>query len=246
MVLGAGLLIGGGGGRAAAQIPVTDVAHIAVNTYWHYFHYVQFAYQIYQHYLQLLNQYTQIRYQLQALRKLENPNWREIGTLLGELDQVVRSGRALSYALANVSGEFRATYPGWQPWSDPAAYRQQTERALDTMRAGLAAVGRQAQNLAASEQTLDAIRQQMAATAGHQQALEQLATLAGFQAQEQLLARQSLAVGANLQAVAYGYWLNREAQSQATWRLLTTETALAADQNGSPGWNFVPAWWQQN
>jgi hypothetical protein len=58
----------------------------------------------------------------------------------------------------------------------------------------------------------------MEGTAGHQQALEQLATLAGFQAQEQQLTRQSLAVAANVEAVANGYWLNREAWGRRRFR----------------------------
>jgi len=231
---------------AAAQIPVTDVAHISLNTYWHYAHYLQFAYQIYQHYQQILNQYNQIRYQLQALRKLANPNWRDLSQLLFDLDYLMRTGRALGYTLADAEGQFRLTFPGWQTWSDPTAYQLQTARALDTMRAGLAAISRQSQNTSAGEQTLAAIRGQMTGTVGHQQALEHLATLSSFQAQELLLTRQSLDVSANLQAVSSGYWLNREAQSQATFNSLAAWTAFAADSNSSPGWNFVPAWWPFN
>jgi P-type conjugative transfer protein TrbJ len=225
---------------APAQIPVTDVAHIAVNSYWHYLHYVQFAFQIYQQYLQIANQVRQIEAQLRALRKLNDPNWREIQTLLGELDVLVRSGKAIGYALPDAGGQLRQVYPGWTPWQDPAMAPLQSERALDTMRAGLAAISRQSQSLGPGEQALAAIGQQMTRTDGHQQALEQLATLGSFTAQEQLLTRQSLAVNANLQAVGQAYWIDREAQARATFRLLAGETALAAYQSTSPGWTFVP------
>jgi P-type conjugative transfer protein TrbJ len=227
----------------AAQIPVTDYAHIAVNSYWHYAHYVQFALQIVRQLEHLAALYRQIENQLAALRKLANPNWREIAALLADLDSVMRSGRALGYTLAGIEADFRHTFPGWQIWSDPGAYQAQTERALDTMRAGLAAANHQGQTLAAGEQTLAAIRAQMAGTGGHQQALEQLATLGSFSAQEQLLTRQSLAVGNNLQAVAYGWYLNREAQAQASFTGAVNATSFAAYQDTSPGWTFVPAWW---
>jgi P-type conjugative transfer protein TrbJ len=230
-------------GFATAQIPVTDYAHIALNSYWHYAHYVQFALQIYHQIEQLTALYHQIENQLLALRKLRDPNWREIGILLNDLDAVMRSGRALGYTLAGIEGEFRRVFPGWQMWSDPAMVQLQTERALDTMRAGLSAANHQAPSLAAGEQTLAAIRAQMASTQGHQQALEQLATLGSFSAQEQLLTRQSLAVGNNLQAVAYAYWLNREAQSQATFNAVVDSTSVAGFRDTSPGWTFVPAWW---
>jgi P-type conjugative transfer protein TrbJ len=227
---------------ASAQIPVTDLAHIELNTYWHYLHYIQFAYQIYQHYQQIANQIRQIEAQLRALAKLRNPNWREIQTLLVELDGLMRSGRALGYPFPDVGAQFRQLYPGWTPWTDPTAPQLQAERALDTLRAGLAATSQQAQSFVPGEDLLARIRQQMTSTDGHQQALEHLATLSAFTAQEQLLTRQSLAVANNQAAVAQGYWLNREAQGDASFSLLMTETSLAAFQNTSPGWTFHPSW----
>jgi P-type conjugative transfer protein TrbJ len=125
---------------APAQIPVTDAAHIAVNSYWHYLHYVQLAFQIYQHSLQIANQVRQLEAQLRALRKLNDPNWREIQALLAELDLLARSGQAIGYALPDAAAQLRQVYPGWTPWSDPALAPLQSERALDTMRAGLAAI----------------------------------------------------------------------------------------------------------
>jgi P-type conjugative transfer protein TrbJ len=237
IVAGLLLLVAGSGGApppAAAQIPVIDAAHIALNSYWHYVHYLQFALQIY-------HQIQQLEYQIQMLRKLANPNWRDIQQLLTDLDALVRSGRSIGYALDNAGGQLRQVFPGWTPFQDPTVAPLQSERAIDTMRAGLAAISRQSQSFAPGEQTLAAIRQQMATTGGTQQALEQITTLESFSAQEQLLTRQSLAVNANLQAVANAYWIDREAQARATFQLVNTETGLAAYQSTSPGWTFVPA-----
>ena len=236
------LLVAAAAPPAAAQTPVTDAIHIALNAYWHYVHYLQFALQIYQAYQELANQARFIDNQLRALAKLPNPNWRQIQTLLADLDAVMRSGRALGYALPDSGAQFRQVYPGWTPWSDPDAPQLQAERALDTMRAGLAATTQQSQTLAPGEDLLARIRQQMAQTDGHQQALEHLATLAAFSAQEQLLLRQSLAVANNQAAVAHGYWLNRQAQGDASFVLLMTETSLANHQDTSPGWTFRPGW----
>jgi len=92
-----------GGAPAAAQIPVTDAAHIAVNTYWHYIHYLQFALQVVHQIEQIQNQVRQIDAQLRALQKLRDPNWRQISGLLSELDYLVRSGRSLGYTLATLA-----------------------------------------------------------------------------------------------------------------------------------------------
>jgi P-type conjugative transfer protein TrbJ len=227
---------------AAAQFPVTDVAHTAVNSYWHYVHYIQAAYQIYQQVQQLANQVRQLQAQLRALAKLRDPNWRQIQTLLGELDGLMRSGRALGYPLADAGAQFRQVFPGWSPWLDPAAPQLQAERALDTLRAGLAATSQQSRSFAPGEDLLAAVRQQMGRTDGHQQALEQVATLSAFAAQEQLLTRQALAVANNQAAVAHGYWLNRQAQGDASFSLLMTETSLGVYQEHSPGWTFRPSW----
>jgi P-type conjugative transfer protein TrbJ len=247
-VLALALALAAAAPPAAAIIPVTDAAHIALNAHWHYVHYLQFAWQIYQQAEQIAAQAEQIRYQLLALRKLNAPVWRQVAAELGDLASLVRSGRSLGYSLADPGAEFASTYPGWQSWTDTwtTTYPQQTERALDTMRAGLAAAARQGQELAQGEQLLAEIRAQMAGTQGHQQALEQLTTLAGFSAQEQLLTRQALATQANLQAVADGYWLNKEAQSHATFAALAGAAARAAAADSSPGWSFTPAGWAGN
>jgi P-type conjugative transfer protein TrbJ len=227
---------------AAAQIPVTDAAHIALNAYWHYVHYLQFAFQIYQHFTQIANQIRQIDNQLRALTKLSNPNWRQIQTLLYQLDSLMRSGSALGYSIPNAAWEFRQVFPGWTPWTAPGAPELQSERALDTMRAGLAATSQQSQSFAPGEDLLARVRQQMTTTDGHQQALEQLTTLSAFSAQEQLLTRQALAVANNQTAVAQGYWLNRQAQGDASFAVVMQETSLGANQSTSPGWTFRPSW----
>jgi P-type conjugative transfer protein TrbJ len=225
---------------AAAQTPVTDALHIALNAYWHYIHYLQFGLQIYQQTTQITNQIRQIDNQLRALQKLDHPNWRDLQLLLSDLDALVRSGTSIGYALDNAGGQLRQVFPGWTPWPNPTAAQTQSERSLDTFRAGLSSISRQSQSLAPGEQTLAAIRQQMTATDGPQMALEQLTTPAAFSAQEQLLTRQSLAVSANFQAVAGAYWIDREAQGRAAFQALAFETGLAANQSTSPGLTFAP------
>jgi P-type conjugative transfer protein TrbJ len=223
-------------------VPVTDVAHIALNAYWHLEHYFQFAYQIYQQTEQITNQISQIDAQLRALAKLRDPNWRQIQPLLTELDFLMRSGSALGYPLPDVGGQYRQLYPGYSPWTDLGAPVRQSERALDTFRAGLAATSSQAQTFAPGEDLLASIRQQMTTTDGHQQALEQIATLAAFSAQELLLTRQALAVANNQAALAHGYWIDRQAQGDATLAWALVETSQAAARNTSPGWTFRPTW----
>ena len=47
-------------------------------------------------------QKQQLEQQLNAMRKLPNPPWRDISQTVGQLDALMADGRALSYQLANL------------------------------------------------------------------------------------------------------------------------------------------------
>ncbi|HLX09180.1 MAG TPA: hypothetical protein VKY89_15110 [Thermoanaerobaculia bacterium] len=229
---------------AAALVPVVDYTHILVNQYWHYTHYVQFALQIYQQYQALANQVRQIDNQLQALRKLGNPNWREVYDLLANLDFIMRQGRALAYSYKDIDGQFQQAFPGWvevQNW--PAQRQLQAVRTLDTMRTGLDTVSEQFRHDIADQLFLERIKAQMAGIQGHQEALELGNTIAMYSAQELGVIKQSLATGNNLQAVYYGHQIDREAQGEATLAAGLQRTLASNRQAAAPGYGALPSWW---
>lgn len=223
---------------AASVVLVEDAIHTAHTIA----HYIARAYEIFQKAEQIRRQVEQIQYQLQALKKLQNPNWREVATLLWNLDNLMRQGQALAYSLEDIDAQFRATFPGWTPWVNwKDDNRRQVERTLDTMRAGLNTVNR-ASRLIADQFTLGDIKKQMATVQGHQEALEMLATLQAFTAEEQILTRQALATQNNMVSVYYGYRLNAEAQAHATHLAILERTARRAQSSPSPGFTFRPGW----
>jgi P-type conjugative transfer protein TrbJ len=229
---------------AAAVIPVTDYAHIAVNQYWHYVHYVQFALQIVQHYQALANQVRQIGNQLQALKKLSNPSWREVYDLLANLDWIMRQGQALAYSYKDVDAQFQRLFPGWtevQNW--PAQRQAQAARTLDTMRTALDTAGEQFRHDIADQLFLERIKSQMAGVHGHQEALELQSTILMYTAQELGVIKQSLAAANNIQAVYYGHQINREAQGEATLAAGITRTLTTNGQAATPGYSAMPSWW---
>ena len=229
---------------AGALVPVIDYTHILVNQYWHYTHYVQFALQIYQQYQALTNQVRQIDNQLQALRKLSNPNWREVYDLLANLDFIMRQGQALAYSYKNIDGQFQQAFPGWvevQSW--PAQRQLQAVRTLDTMRTGLDTVSEQFRHDIADQLFLERIKAQMDGIHGHQEALELGNTISMYSAQELGVIKQSLATGNNLQAVYYGHQINREAQGEATFAAGLQRTQASNNQAPAPGYGAIPNWW---
>jgi P-type conjugative transfer protein TrbJ len=229
---------------AEAIIPVTDYAHIVVNQYWHYAHYVQFALRIYQEYQALTNQYRQIVNQLLALKKLGNPNWREVYDLLANLDWIMRQGQALAYSYKNIDAQFQKVFPGFAEIQDWPTQRQvQAVRTLDTMRTALDTVSEQFRHDIADQLLLERIKGDMAGVHGHQEVLELQATLLMYTAQELGVIKQSLATANNMQAVYYGHQINREAQGEATFAAGLARTLAANGREAAPGYGALPGWW---
>src|SRR2546427_6219006 len=118
------------------------------------------------HYVRRLEQMNlqrqQFQEQLTALRKLQNPHWRDITGTLTQTDALLAQGEALGYSLRAIDAEFRRTFPGAQVFRN---YRvdQQTQalRTLATLRGALTAANQAAQAVPASVARLDAIKRQL-------------------------------------------------------------------------------------
>src|SRR5687768_2814209 len=90
-------------GRVHSQFVVVDPSNLAQNVT-----------QVLRAAQQINNQRQQITYQLQALRKLPNPNWREIATLVNQLDGLMQQGEALGYSIQSLNKQFDLTFRGDQ------------------------------------------------------------------------------------------------------------------------------------
>lgn len=178
---------------------------------------VQNARQVAQAAQQIENQRRQILYQIQSLRKLRNPNWREISGLVGQLDALMRQGQALAYSTANLDAQFQQTFPGYQlptGWIASQSERTQATRALATLRASLDATQRQMQDLRPGIARLGQIKRQMAGVQGTQEAIELQNTLQAYAAEELVMLRQAVAVQTNAIAVSRAQQVQREMQEQ--------------------------------
>ena len=227
---------------AQAQTPVTDVVHILTNLIYHIIHYVQFAQQIVNQYEQIRNQVLQIKNEYQSLKKLDVHNWREVYDLIAYMDYLMKQGQALAYSLDNVLETYNATFPGYQPWktyTDESLL--QGRRALDTFGNTLRTLHQEYQHDINDQLLLERIKAQVDAAQGPEQALEALNSLQTFNAQELSVTKRTLAATANLHAVFYAHVLNREAQSEATFRQVLTNS-LAQPSRPSSGFSFQPSW----
>ncbi|CAN5262292.1 hypothetical protein BH24GEM2_BH24GEM2_00820 [soil metagenome] len=167
----------------------------------------------------------QIIYQIQSLKKLGNPSWREIGGYMQQLDDLMAQGRAIGYSLANLNREFEETFPGFrvpEDWS--AQQRTQFARTMATMQAALNFSQRQAQQMAVGNAQLRAIKGSMAGVQGTQEALELQGTLMAYTAEELQMLRQAIAAQTNAQTVYNAHQLQQQEQAQASFDAMLRET----------------------
>ena len=190
------------------------------------------------HYARRLEQMNMQRQQLQqqvaAMRKLRNPNWREINSALAQIDALMQQGQSLAYSLRAIDTEFQRTFPGAQAFRDyPGEERTQAVRTLATMRGALNAANRGAREFPTSVARLDAMKRQLGTIQGHEEALELTGTIDMYSAEELTMLRQAVSGLTNVQAVYYADQINADAQRTTTFR-----ANLAA--MSAPGPRYAP------
>ena len=184
------------------------------------------------HYARRLEQMNlqrqQLQQQLVAMRKLRNPNWRQISSVLTQMDALMQQGQSLSYGLRAIDTEFQKTFPGAQAFRNyPAEEQSQSVRTLATMRGALNAAHRAAQEFPLSVARLESMKRQVTTVQGHEEALELTSTINMYSAEELTMLRQAISGLTNVQAVYYADQVNGEAQRQATFRSRLSAMAAA-------------------
>ena len=162
-------------------------------------------------------QRQQLEQQLEAMRKLPSPPWRDISQTVARINTLMADGRALSYQLANLDQEFRATFPVDKSFADwPTERRAQAERTVATMGAVLSGARAQAQVFNEGLSRVAQIKAQVGSIQGHQAALELQNSATVLTAEELMLLRQALIAQTSMQAVYYTDRVNAEAQQSTT------------------------------
>lgn len=174
------------------------------------------------HYRKRLQEYDaqrqQLTHQINAMRKLASPNWRNLAGLVQQLDHVVAQANGIAYSLRQAEALFRQTFPGYAPppggWT-PASARMQTERALATLQGVVAGAAEHGREMQGAMATLGQIKSRMGSTQGHQQAMELQTTMQGFTADQLAMLRQAVVMQTNAMAVVEAQRLQQQAAAAA-------------------------------
>ena len=203
---------------ARAQIAVTDVGAIA-----------QLVLQVKRQIQQVTMQTSQLKAQLDNMKKLGTYNGRQIAVTLRQIDALTQQGVALWYSLGTIDAEFKRTFPGWQVSNTFASQlRVQQERTLATMQSAIDAASVTAKQLPISNARLAAMKAQFGSITSAQQALELNGSVAIHAAEELTLLRQQLAAQATSEAIVLANQVNRETQGAAVNAAFDTSGRNAA------------------
>jgi P-type conjugative transfer protein TrbJ len=193
-------------------------------------------------------QRRQLQAQIDALRKLPSPNWRNLGQLAQQLDQVVQQANGIAYTLNDAGRVFGETFPGHGisvRRLTPEFARLQTQRTIGTLRGIVGASSTHGREMRGAMATLNSLKLRMGTTTGPQQAAELQTTMAGFQADQLAMLRQTMVMQTSAIAVVEAERLQREAtaevvQERVAQRLAAYRPARAGGFDGKPKKKAVP------
>lgn len=193
-------------------------------------------------------QRRQLQAQIDALRKLPRPDWRNLGQLAQQLDQVVQQANGIAYTLSDAGRVFGETFPGHGisvRRLTPEFARLQAQRTIGTLRGIVGASSTHGREMRGAMATLNALKLRMGTTQGPQQAAELQTTMAGFQADQLAMLRQTMVMQTSAMAVVEAERLQREAtaevvQERVARRLAAYRPSRAGGFDGKPKKKAVP------
>lgn len=168
---------------------------------------------------------SQISNQLLALRKLRNPDWREISG-------VVAAGAAGQSASSDIDRRFSSVFPGAVATRDyPADDRARSRATLAALSGVLDGARASTATVAPGAAQLDRFKPQAEAAQGHEESLELANTVHIYSAQELTLLRQAVAAQTSAQAVYYAHQVNA-AEADESARALWSSMAATPPRRG--------------
>jgi len=233
--------------RCEAQIPVTDVAHIAVSIFNEVERFLQAVDDFFAQAEQIFNQVEQIRFQIQALAKLDVHAWRDLSPAFSRLVSLIEGADAVLYNAENLEERFFETFPAGERYEN---YTDESWRALfrtmETLRLSVQSVREITSSDELDLANLAAIEAEIEGAQGHEEVLEGIGDLLSWTAKQSLLSERINAAQTNAETVAKAYEINEAARSRETYAefLETTlaDSVEAGLDDSAPAFRALPGW----
>jgi P-type conjugative transfer protein TrbJ len=214
------------------QFAVYDVANWVENLRTAIQTYIQIVQQV----EEILRLYEQLETMYENLEAIEDPDWRQIHSLLVRLDQLLAQTDGVLYSMSQLEARFRELFPGAEP---SLTLRADTlERAwasLETARAALLFTRDLSIDNQESQWTVNTLRAQTLGAEGNLAALHGLGIQLQFIGEEMSKNTHQLFVLTNLAAVEAARKAEDEAAAVATF-----EELVNAAQRTPPNYDTAP------
>jgi P-type conjugative transfer protein TrbJ len=151
-------------------------------------------------------------------------------TDITNLNQIVKTGQALSYTMSNMDGEFRLRFPGYTPTTNYGeSYRTWSQTSLDSTLGALKAAGLQNSQFDSDEALLKTLQRQSQSAVGREQSLEVGNEIAENQAEQLMKLRQLMMADMQSKAAYQGSIVQAEASKQANSDQFFGQTQVTSD-----------------
>jgi P-type conjugative transfer protein TrbJ len=231
--------------QSAAQIPVTDVAHIATTVWAEVARYAQAVEDYLTQAEQIYNQYEQIQYQIQALSKLDLHNWRDLSPAFSRLITLVDQADAVLYNTQRLEERFYETFPAGERYLNyPDDSWRALFRTMETFRLSLESLHEITSSDELDLESLAEIEASIEGAEGHEEVLEGIGNLLSWNAKQSLLAERINAAQANAEMVAKAYEINEAARSRESYTAFLEGTVIDASayDDNSRTFRAFPGW----
>jgi P-type conjugative transfer protein TrbJ len=208
-----------------STMPVIDVAALA---------------QLSDQLVQLEQQTQLIQYELETLKSGQY-QWSNAQGLINNLGSVVNQTNGISYSAANIDGQFKKSYPGYQaPQNFSQQYKDNANTSINTMNGILQSVGSSAQDFENENSRLKFLQQQSQSAKGQTEAIQASTQIASETVTQLQLLRQTVIAQTNAQTVYYATQTQNEASAQAELQKVVSAGSTNIPAYGSSGQPLNP------
>ncbi len=212
---------------SAAGLPVFDVVNYLQNISA----YARQAEQLVNQTRQIEHQIDMLKQQKLSLKSLTALDWRQLDTLLADLDQLSQRGQALSLASADLEAQFQTHFQAPSVLTPDDTYaihlRDARTTTLDTLRGSLAVLHHITTRYQEEQAHLNTLKAMSLGAEGHLQALQINASLSAETINQLQVLKRLIATQTETQAVYQAHQITERALNQA----LTDQLVRAVPTN---------------
>ena len=184
---------------------------------------------------------TKIQLQVRALRRLEAPNWRNLGQYLSIIEGVMARGEALTAIAVNMDEVFRTRFPGFGLPEDallPDHVKARVMGGLESARSAVHAARAHYAQLRAAQIEMDRIKRSVGLISGHQEALESIVMTSAYAAEETMLLRHAILSSQMMQAITLASEYDTRARQIVLGERMAAGIAPLAGSRCSAGYSI--------